>query len=139
VILAHLEAKVEPREWGIANLERLQAELPDTLLLVTASPQYWSANPLDVKHSSSIQRVDTKSILEAAALVAAVDLLLSPDTSIVHFAAALGTPIVAFHPFEDEWLPYRAKSVVLFPKRREPISTIGVAEVRDAIKSLLRD
>jgi ADP-heptose:LPS heptosyltransferase len=138
VLLVHLEAKVEPREWGIQNVERLHNTLPDCALLLTASPIYWEKYGATFRPSERMRRIDTEGIIDAAALVAEVDLLLSPDTSIVHFAAAEGTPIVAFYPYRDEWLPYRATTVILTPQHAEPISTISVAEVRNAIYQLLR-
>lgn len=137
VFLAHLEAKVEDREWGLENVERLLAEFPHSEIIVTASPLYWEKYSTSRPVSDRISRIQTHSVLEAAALVAAVDLVISPDTALVHFAAALGTPVVAFYPSLDEWLPYHARSVVLIPKRWEPISSIGVADVKYAILNLL--
>jgi ADP-heptose:LPS heptosyltransferase len=139
VILAHLEAKVETREWGMENLIQLIEQLPNMAIVATASPHYWATHRRSLPTSPRIRRVDTGSILDAIGLLDSVDLLLSPDTSMVHFAAALRKPIVAFYPYKDEWLPYRANSIVLYPVRSEPISTIGVAEVRDAIFALLSD
>lgn len=132
-IVLHLEAKVPTREWGIPNALKLAQEVPNATFLFSGSPEFWQAHRLPDSMSSNVRKLDTGSILELAAVVANVDMLVSPDTSIVHFAAALGTRIIAFYPSRDEWLPYRSDATILTPVRREPISTIRVADVRNAI------
>ena len=70
-----------------------------------------------------IQSYTTESILDAAALIDHLDLVITPDTSIVHIAAAFDTPIVTIHENNKETYiemgPRSTLSRTVFSKTRD--------------------
>lgn len=142
-ILVNLEAKVEYREWGIENTELLAKEMlqesKDTLLILSASPEYRQYYKIEDRFRAiaNILIIKTNSIHELAAVVKYASVVVSPDTSVVHIAAALGKKIVAFYPAPDEWHPYGVEASILYPKRWETISSISVTKVLSEVISLL--
>ncbi len=142
-ILLNLEAKVEYREWGIDNVELLAKTLQqgsnDTLIIVTASPEFRQYYTIEerVRNITNIAIIETNSLHELAAVIKYASVVVSPDTSVVHIAAALGKKIVGLYPAHDEWHPYGVEATILYPKRWEPISSISVWSVYSEIVLLL--
>lgn len=86
--------------------------------------------------------IRTESILEAAAAVARSIAVVTPDTSIVHLAAAVDRPVVGLYPPID-WnatlfAPLSTVSRVLMPAEGEPLAMIPVADVLGALRQVLR-
>lgn len=52
---------------------------------------------------------DCKDFMDTAALIAHLDLVISVDTSVVHLAGALNTPVWLLNRFESEWRWLRNK------------------------------
>jgi tetratricopeptide (TPR) repeat protein len=48
-------------------------------------------------------RLDRKSVMDTAALVAALDLVITVDTGMAHLAGALGRPVWTLLPFVPDW------------------------------------
>jgi ADP-heptose:LPS heptosyltransferase len=56
---------------------------------------------------------------ETAALVAALDLVVSVCTTVIHLAGALGKPVWVMTPFSPEWrYGYRGESMPWYPSAR---------------------
>lgn len=142
-ILVNVEAKNEYREWGLENVhllaERVRDKLKDTLIILIASENYriYFHNELDAIVGENVILVESESIHHAAALIKLASVIISPDTSIVHIAAALNKKLIAFYPAPDEWLPYGTSARILYPVRWEPISSISVDSVFRQLTSLL--
>ena len=72
---------------------------------------------------------------EAFALVGAATVLLSPDTSLPHAAAALGVPSVVLMRAENAaYTPYRARGHVLV---RDTLDALAPSDVAEAVARLL--
>ncbi|MDP4219264.1 MAG: glycosyltransferase family 9 protein [Bacteroidota bacterium] len=142
--VVNMEAKVPYREWGIENVnqlaERLRANGENTLLFLIASRNFleYYAGELAKVSASNVAVFETETIQHVAALISGAEFVISPDTAIVHIASALIKKMIVFYPAPDEWLPYDRTSIILYPERREPISTISVDTVFSHIQSLLR-
>jgi len=78
------------------------------------------------------------SFRKVIALVAGADLVITPDTSISHIAAAFDRVVVSLHQSENyAWLPYKARGRALFSTSFFTIRSIEVATVCDAVSQVL--
>ena len=82
------------------------------------------------------------SLLEIASLVEGALAVISPDTSIIHFASAAKTPVIGFYTqMQDvhEWLPHQVKNRLVLSSPHEPTSAIAIPTMINAIDDLLRE
>jgi ADP-heptose:LPS heptosyltransferase len=147
--IVHLQAGTDFREWGIENalsVSHLLAErYPNHAIFITAAPKTLSVEaaelPQDV--SGQIQYFKTSNdLLELAALIKGASLVITPETSITHFASATKTPAVVLMSNREripvEWLPLGNIARILAPSiAGGPVATIPVSDVFDAACSIL--
>jgi ADP-heptose:LPS heptosyltransferase len=80
------------------------------------------------------------TLLEIAALIEGAHFVISPDTSIVHFASAMCTPVLGFYTSikdNHEWLPYNVKYKIVISDTNQPTSTIPVSRMIKEIDEFL--
>ena len=126
-----------PPDEAAAALRHVRARVPDARVLVIGMPARRAE--LEALARAGGAAAATPPLREALALVATADLVLSPDTSIAHMAAAVGTPAVtlmlrrhaAFAPLQSRgrqvWAP------------GESLATLPSADVTRAIDEVLRE
>jgi ADP-heptose:LPS heptosyltransferase len=81
------------------------------------------------------------TLTEIAALVERARAVISPDTSIVHFAAAMDTSVLAIYASEkvdEEWKPPRVHSESVCSEQGRPASAIPIEQIIASIDRLLR-
>jgi ADP-heptose:LPS heptosyltransferase len=139
----NLEAKMEFREYGIPNSFELSKKLtesfPHTTVFWTASQHIASKTLafLDQNDSNRIHYFPTESLHELIALVQGAVLVISPDTSIIHIASAFKRPVVGLYVMRREWPPYKTPYRLLLSGKDNPVSSIPVEDVMDAVRDLL--
>lgn len=72
------------------------------------------------------------TLLQVASLVEGAVAVLTPDTSIIHFASAMNTPVLGFFtPLQrtHEWMPYNVKNATLFAPEGKPVSEIPIEQM----------
>lgn len=133
------------KDWGVENfiaaIRHLQQTRPDFAITVSGSPDAAA----DVRAIAEVTGVEAlgpvSSFHEYAALIHEFDAMLTPDTSILHLAAAWKIPTVElFHQWEPDnlpWYPYRTPNRGLF--HRDTVARIPRAEVLAAIDGLLSE
>ena len=136
------EIKLNPES---ANLivRTIKNFYPNCTIFLITSPNNYSAN-IDIKNNlydrTMVEIVPpTLSVLDAASFVKSMDLLISPDTSLVHFACAYKVPLVAVYTKEKflfkQWQPISSnKFLVLFSKHSKNLE--GYSE-RDLLKNIV--
>jgi len=80
------------------------------------------------------------SLLEIAALIEGARAVITPDTSIIHFASAVKTPVLGFYTqIQDvhEWLPHQVKNRIVLSSQNEPTSEIPISNMIHAIDEFL--
>ena len=97
-----------------------------------------------VKNSRCLSFPDQRdaSLLEIAALLEGAAAVITPDTSIIHFASATNTPVIGFYThMQDahEWLPYQVKNRVVLSSENEPTSAIPIPKMIHAIDDFIRE
>ena len=80
----------------------------------------------------------TETIIDAAAIVEQLDLIITPDTSIVHIASSFDKPVVSIHENNKDsfrlWSPSSTLSKTIFATSRYGLIDYSVDDV---VKSTL--
>ncbi len=72
------------------------------------------------------------TLLEIASLIDGARCCVTPDTSIIHFASAMKTPVLGFFtPLQGlhEWLPYRVQHRLVTAESGQPVASITPARM----------
>ena len=84
----------------------------------------------------------TESILDVAAIVDSVDLVITPDTSIVHMACAFNKPLIAIYKKDMEgfeaWKPKSKCNRVIFSENFESLNEIDIDTVVNKSAELIK-
>lgn len=106
------------RRWAVDRyvevIAAARARWPSLAVLVIGTPEERD-RAAQVAAGTETRYVPTRGVREAFALVATSDVVLTPDTSIVHAAAAFRRPAVAIFlaAKSSYWVPYRTPSRVI--------------------------
>ena len=148
-IILHLQAGTRFREWGTKNALMLAHLLIDRYsnhtIFLTAAPGTHSVSIADLPEDTTgrIQYFKTSTdLLDLAALIKNASLVITPETSITHFASAMNTPAAVLMSNRDripaEWLPLANPARIIAPANPgEPVETISIQEVFEAACTLM--
>jgi len=142
-IHVNLEAKNAEREYGLPGSyevsRKLTEQMPKHSIIWTSSPvsskaalEYLRAHP-----ANHIHFVPTQNIHDLIAIVRFCDMVITPDTSVIHIAAAERKPVVGLYPRVSEWPPLNVPAILLTPVYGDPLATIPVDWVVDSALELL--
>ncbi len=143
-------------ETTITLIKLLQSELPNTLIISIANSgdhQILKNWQKQAEESSELRPLiknwilnEETSLLGSAALIALSDLVITPDTSIVHLASALKKPLIAlFRPDSGEeqnskiWSPIGDHFKVIFSEKNDllGINTIDIRLVSKTANKII--
>ena len=97
---------------------------------------------LNDKSSYVFPSYPTESILDVAAIVDSVDLVITPDTSIVHIACAFNKPLIAIYKKDMEgfeaWKPKSKCNHVVFSEDFESLNYIDIDSVINKSSELIK-
>lgn len=85
----------------------------------------------------------TSDVMDAAAIISKLNLLITPDTSFTHIACAFDIPLVNINPKGDEvfqnWKPIlpSGRVKVIFSKEEKSLKGYSYSELSDAVESYL--
>jgi ADP-heptose:LPS heptosyltransferase len=109
------------------------------LLLSTASDESLRKEIQSNFFQTQCQSVNNLTIQQYASYIQISDVLITPDTSAVHLASALGIPTIALYPNYDSnfvsWQPYKIPFRSI-KSSAESVKQISVREVFGAFQSL---
>lgn len=84
--------------------------------------------------------IPAASFLSMAAVLQRAVLLISPDTSMIHAASAVGTPVVGLYTtratFIHEWMPYGVPFEAVVTHERADLDTLEPERIADAVDAL---
>lgn len=101
--------------WGVQNfitlINKIKSCFTFEILLFSTKDYLAEIRQIQSETNTSIANF-TKDFDEFASLVASCDLLITPDTSVVHLASCFKIPVIVFFHFIGEefgmpWLPYK--------------------------------
>jgi ADP-heptose:LPS heptosyltransferase len=85
----------------------------------------------------------TESVLDLAVIIDNLDLIISPDTSIVHMACAFKKPLVAIYRKDmmlfDIWHPISDCNYVVFSDYEDSLKSINVGDIVNKTSRLIKE
>ncbi|MEJ5286410.1 MAG: hypothetical protein CH6_2309 [Candidatus Kapaibacterium sp.] len=143
-ILINISAR---RKWSSENYKRLVSliiqDFKDLGIIFVAHPSdYETLDEIVQNFNNNVFAFKSgKDFLDAIALVSLVDLVFTPDTSIVHFANAFGKPIAMMYYEKDsylnEWIPNKSKFICFVSGCSNNYNDISPEDAFEGIKALL--
>ena len=117
----------------------------DIRIILMASPNHRD-NLLELVNEISLDFVspsfETKTILEASALIEKLDMVISPDTSIVHIASAFNIPVISIHEKNNEsyrlWAPTSKLSNTIFSKNEVGLFDYNVDQLLSSAGDIIK-
>ncbi|HEX9614993.1 MAG TPA: glycosyltransferase family 9 protein [Bacteroidota bacterium] len=82
----------------------------------------------------------TTDLLTVAALIRSAKCVVTPDTSIIHIASAVQTPVLGFYTplrVTKEWMPHGVKCDIVLAEEGAPVSSIPVEVLKERTKNFL--
>ncbi len=147
VIGMNLSARGANREWGLEKsklfLERILREFRDAkIILITAPNKRADGDRLQTMLNNAVYQVPpNSSLIEVTVIIARLDILISPDTSLVHIARSLKKPVVGLYPeyrkVYRQWMPYRQPDGLVLSYEGDTVFGIKVDEVYSTFIGLL--
>jgi len=117
---------------------------PDIQIILISDPKnYDEIEDLELLFSREIdiKAIRTYSILNVAAIIKECDMVITPDTSIVHVASAFNKPIISIHENNLEsfrlWKPTSEISKTIFAESNYGIRDINFSEVIRNSKNMI--
>lgn len=141
-IMLNLSAGSQSRMLTIENWSEILEKIiyENRLVLSFTSTESEMASNLLNKYKN-LSLFKSRSINDVISLVNRAELIITPNTSLVHIASAFDTPIIAFYSSNEEdkikFSPLSSKQFVLrFVDKKSVINDIDAAEVTKAINTL---
>jgi ADP-heptose:LPS heptosyltransferase len=119
---------------------------PQTKILLFSTPSSFGeiSQLVESINLSSISLLKpTDDVMDAAAVISKLDLLVTPDTSLTHIACAFDTPLVTVNPKSDavfaNWKPLHpsGRVKVIFSKYEKSLKGYSYAELKRAVENFL--
>ncbi len=142
----NLSAGSKTRLWGLENattlLNRIRAHSPRCrILLISVKADRAQSETLASQVAGSAQVPPGLSLIEVSAILARLDLLISPDTSLVHIARSFHVPVVGLYSrFMKNfllWKPFGQEVGAVVSGNDGNIHDITVDQVFDAFVKLI--
>ena len=132
--------KLFDRALAIRLVGEINQVYPDATIVLLCPPKF-RIETVGMKHQlglSSVIVVEyTETIRDSAAIIHHADLVVTPDTSIVHIACAYNKPQICVYRDNNElllWRPSSDKAITLLPKSgSRHVNDLDVQEFRQAL------
>jgi ADP-heptose:LPS heptosyltransferase len=140
VVGINLSAGEKNREWPEVKWMRLVESIGQPVMILSMPDRHSEKRRLENTLKAVIPSPQTQSIYEAGRIIEHLDLLVTPDTSLVHAASCYGTKVVGLYRADEvhykRFYPYlTANRIVISSTNR--IEDIPVEEVLKATKEML--
>lgn len=132
--------------WGtdkyIEFINTLHARFIDYEVTIFSMPEYEKELNIIIKDTQAIKAPKSNTFVQFASHISACDIILTPDTSVVHLAAAFKVPCVSLHIWrntEDAGMPWSAYNSpqITLTTSSDSLSNIPVSDALDAVSELL--
>jgi ADP-heptose:LPS heptosyltransferase len=146
-ICINMSAGSSSRYWGqerfTSLIQELQAAFPMKHITVIAAPDDADKAAIIAQNAAGATALpSTRSFSEFAALLRSMTCIVTPDTAVVHLAAAFHIPCVAMFIQTDPtlkiWHPYNSPHRSLVSSQNS-LRSISVSDVLDATRSIVHE
>ncbi len=143
-IVLNLSAGHPMRTWALEKyvslLELLLKEFKDLIFVLISTPKDYSKSiAVASNFSERVFCYGSNSILDAAALISRCNLVISPDTSIVHLSSVYSIPVLGLYSLYktnlNNWTPFNVPNKILFVQNSKTINNILPESVFFAFKT----
>lgn len=148
MIGVNLSQRGPNRFWGLDKFEALVSRIRDAyshcrIILITAPPDRERGDQLKAKLDPSVVHVEPNlNLTGISAVLAGLDLLISPDTSLVHIARSFKVPVVGFYPsykgIYRQWCPYDQPEGLVLSDGDDNIFNITVDQAFSTFQRLMK-
>lgn len=135
--------RVWPAEKSQQLIQQILADVPDAVVvLITVPRDRHRADELQKKFGKSVVQVPPDlSIIEVSALISRLDVLITPDTSLLHIARSFRVPVVGMYPHKmrnfNLWRPYGQNFGTVMSDKADNVFDITVDQVMAAFQETL--
>jgi len=135
----NLSASEKNREWSLTKWMKLLEKMRRPVVVLSMPNRYQDKRRLEELYEHVIPSPTTRSIHEAGQIVRHLNLLVTPDTSLIHAASCYETSVVGLYRADEDH--YRRFYPYLTPNRMVISSTnrvedIPVESIIDAVEEL---
>jgi ADP-heptose:LPS heptosyltransferase len=123
-------------------VEGVLRELPHSVIVVYSHPDdhVVASNIVDIAPDRIVRIMATPNVTTVFGSLRHVGLVISPDTSMVHAAAAMQIPVVVLYShvtdYLHEWQPEGTPSIGVYTHGAVPLSTLQATDIVDATLTL---
>jgi ADP-heptose:LPS heptosyltransferase len=142
-VILNTDASQSYKEWGFENSldfsERLTSNYTDTQVFWTSAPDRRdpAREALASRVMPRVELLETQSLTQLIAALRGARVVITPDTSVVHFTTALRVPLLAFYLFESEYPPIGSIAEILYPADGRNVRTIPVEDALEAVEKIM--
>jgi len=138
----NLEGAVKGKKIKVADaikiIEKIQNVRQDTFFIILTSPKNHFAickDPFIQRKDGLMVSYETIGVMDMAALISKLDMIITPDTSIVHIASAYNLPVVSVHENNIDsynlFRPTSSKSHTVFSKKSDSLEGFSLNNLVD--------
>lgn len=144
LLAVNISAGQTSRQWPVERWVQLLHPLAEEWnVVVSAQPSDTGTVQQIAEQVRGVRLFLSRSIDDVVALTAVADMVVTPDTAVVHIAAAFDRPVVALYPrIHANYLKFRPLSMchvpVLPPEGYEEVRYTEVEAVASAVRLLAR-
>jgi ADP-heptose:LPS heptosyltransferase len=148
LISINLEGAVKGKKISIRALEKICLSLFNISQNIQIFINYMPDKEIQTQQAVSNMKMDyvslsykTKNILDVAALIKNMDLVITPDTSIVHIASTFNIPVITIHEDNVEsyklFSPTSDLSRTVFSKKNNSLEGFSIKTLTDLAEELI--
>lgn len=139
--IINISAGKDSNEWGIDGCSSFLSKFVDLysgkIFLSSAPSDYSLLETINKRINHNKVNIFRGTLHQFIAFLAGADLLVSPDTGVIHIAAAAGIQIIGLYPAEYhlvQWRPESERCIQILNNKSNDVKSIDIDEIISAFK-----
>jgi heptosyltransferase-3 len=140
IVAVNLSASKKIRQWPVIHWQTFLNQVKESVIIIAMPQQMPLKKILEEQYPSVVVSPPTRTLFDAAHLIGRCQLLITPDTALVHVASALNRPLIGLYTHRSEYGKFSALSdikEILFSEC-ETIHTISPQQVLTAYHAIMQ-